>query len=179
MPPGYSADNAKGQKGNKSAFSKQMTYEEFYGITDFSSAPPGFEEKKQTKVSSVPEEKQTKLVPEEKKQPKVSFLPEQPKKQPNPVPNEEEDWVTVKPKPKHKSKSEAVIKKLPPSQKFETFVEMQLSTNKTNKKKAIKKKLKEIKELQQKQKNGEKLNPQQLEKIQNKEKLEKELISLG
>ena len=48
-----------------------------------------------------------------------------------------------------------------------------------NNKKDIKNKLKEIKELQQKQKNGEKLNPQQLEKIQNKEKLEKELISLG
>ena len=58
--------------------------------------------------------------------------------------------------------------------KFENFAEIQLSSNK-NKKKSLKKKLKEIKELLLKQASGEKLNPQQLEKVHNKEKLEKEL----
>lgn len=87
---------------------------------------------------------------------------------------EDIEWVTVKTRSKKKTESDTFQAS---PVKFETLAEQQLSSNK-NKKKAVKKKLKEIKELQKKQADGLKLNPHQLLKLQNKEALEKELVSL-
>ncbi|OMJ76535.1 hypothetical protein SteCoe_24073 [Stentor coeruleus] len=90
---------------------------------------------------------------------------------------ENEEWVTVKNRSRKKGQEGGPIA-ASPSAKFESLAEQQLSSNK-NKKKSIKKKLKEIKDLIQKQQSGEKLNAQQLQKIQNKEKIERELSSLN
>ena len=101
--------------------------------------------------------------------PASSDLPPSQEKKPEDI-----EWVTVKTRSKKKTESDAFQSS---PVKFETLAEQQLSSNK-NKKKAVKKKLKEIKELQKKQADGLKLNPHQLLKLQNKEALEKELVSL-
>ena len=166
LPPGYSPENAKSSSEIRNNFPKNVSFEEFYGIADPSTSfPPGFEPKTQ------PEKK---LEPEEIKK-------EEPKeiKSPSKEKTEEEDWVTVKPKKKKKAAADFPQSSSNPIEKFDSLAEMQLSSNKSNKKKSLKKKLKEIKALVQKQAAGEKLNPQQIQKIQNKEKLEKDLAALS
>lgn len=164
MPPGYSSNQSKLMTDIRSNFPANMTYEEFYGIPDVITLPPGFEEKK----VPVAKDPSPEPIKELKKTPEILK-----------VQTEEDAWVTVKPKTRKKGASDvAVVKSNTSAQKFDSFAEMQMSSNK-NKKKALKKKLKEIKDLLQKQSTGEKLNPQQLQKVQNKEKLEKELGALN
>ena len=81
----------------------------------------------------------------------------------------EDEWVTVKNRGKKKAQEAA---------KYESLAEQQMSNTKS-KKKSIKKKLKDIHELIKKQAAGEKLDNNQLMKIQSKKGLEKELAALG
>jgi hypothetical protein len=164
-PPGYPIDRSKPPFEIRQNFPISMSYEEFYGIT-VTGPPPGFEEKKEI-PNPAP-------VTEKKVEEPLPHIPPKEK-------SEEDAWVTVKPKLRKKVLNEAPssIKSSAPQQVFESLAEIQLSSNKANKKKVLKKKLKEIKELQKKQMDGEKLDPQQLQKVQNKEKLERELFALN
>lgn len=213
MPPGYAQERAKTGSEARQAFPSNLTYEEFYGITDtLYSYPPGFEakiidekpkvdEKPQVETKPIIETKpvetkpvEAKLVVETKppvetrpvvveKSPveEIKELSQSPVKESSQSPVKEkaenEEWVTVKNRSRKKIQ-EGGPTAASPSAKFESLAEQQLSSNK-NKKKSIKKKLKEIKDLIQKQQSGEKLNAQQLQKIQNKEKIERELASLN
>ncbi|OMJ93311.1 hypothetical protein SteCoe_3778 [Stentor coeruleus] len=188
MPPGYAQERAKTGSEARQAFSSNLTYEEFYGLTDtLFSYPPGFEAKiidEKPLVETKPIE--TKLVIETKPPVETKpivvekFLVEEIKESSqSPIKEkaENEEWVTVKNRSKKKNQ-EGGSSAASPSIKFESLAEQQLSSNK-NKKKSLKKKLKEIKDLIQKQQSGEKLNGQQLQKVQNKEKIERELSSLN
>ncbi|CAG9312496.1 unnamed protein product [Blepharisma stoltei] len=96
------------------------------------------------------------------------------------TPKDEDEWVTVKSKPKKKpSKKSDSNSSLPISQSdFNTLAEFQVSASITKNKKTLKKKLKEIQLLEEAYKRGEKLDPQQMMKLQSKEKIERELESL-
>lgn len=83
----------------------------------------------------------------------------------------DDQWVTIKSRSKKKIQDPSLAK-------FESLAEQQLSSNK-NKKKSIKKKLKEIQDLCKRQAAGEKLDPNQLQKIQNKKNLEKDLSAFS
>lgn len=94
------------------------------------------------------------------------------------TPKTDEEWVTVKSKPKKKApaKSEST---LPVSQaEYSTLAEFQVSASNTKNKKTLKKKLKDIQLLEQAHNRGEKLDPQQLAKVQSKAKVERELAGL-
>ena len=182
-----------------------LTYEEFHWIVDKNILPPGFDQspgtepkkvlidQKEVKVEERKKEKPLKkiedpvsppkdpIVPskvEEVKSPKsVRAIPEQPVSDTKPKEKEPEkspdEWVTVKTRSKKKVEAE-------PSQipgiKSDPTPDQQASAK--NKKKALKKRLKEVKDLIKKQSEGQKLNPHQQQKVQNKEALEKEILSL-
>ena len=175
LPPGYSSDSAKSISEIRAKFPIGMTYEKFYGITDLSMGPPpGFEEEKKVVVATQP------VIEPKHSQEKEQHTPttKEAVSAPSPIKekSEEDSWVTVKPKTRKKipGNDAPLLKNNSSAPRFDSFAEIQLSSNK-NKKKSLKKKLKEIKDLLLKQASGEKLNQQQLEKVQNKDKLEKEL----
>lgn len=186
---------------------KNLTFEEFYWIVDKNILPPGFDltlaiEHKEKSLKKVEEVKVPEISPQIAEKPKekvevpvveeIKTLeivkesektlktsqpeikePEYKAKQKDLEPVADE-WVTVKNRSKKKPDPEPVqipgIKSDPP-------VDQQASLK--NKKKALKKRLKEVKDLIKKQSEGQKLNPHQLQKIQNKEALEKEILSLA
>ncbi|CAG9314960.1 unnamed protein product [Blepharisma stoltei] len=108
----------------------------------------------------------------------LSSKSQSPVKPLNPKPADE--WVTIKAKPKKKAPKKVESSgSLPISQSdFNTLAEFQVSASLTKNKKTLKKKLKEIQQLEEAYNRGEKLDPQQLLKLQSKDKTERELASL-
>lgn len=147
-----------------------ISFEDYYGLSEF------------PKIShtAVPEprpivihQEAKKLVVEEPPSPPPSLVSPEPTSI-SPLKEREkeaveDEWVTVKNRGKKKAQETA---------KFESLAEQQMNNSKS-KKKSIKKKLKDIQDLIKKQAAGEKLDNNQLMKIQSKKSLEKELAALG
>lgn len=169
----------------KKLLPSDLTYEEYYGLfpvygtVSHSVVKPRVVE--EVKVKSEPDEvltpkKNVEVVKAEQETDEIKTdSPSYTKNSHEPTsvsPSKADDqWVTIKTRSKKKLQDPSLVK-------FESLAEQQLSSNK-NKKKAIKKKLKEIQELCKKQAAGEKLDPNQLQKIQNKKNLEKDLSALS
>jgi uncharacterized protein with WD repeat len=146
----------------------EVSFEDYYGLTQFpklQSQPPPPSKPIENPVNS------KNLSVEDPPSPPPSLQTISENTSTSPLKDrEKEDWVTVKNRGKKKPQ-EGVSK-------FESLAEQQLNNNKT-KKKSIKKKLKDIQDLLKKQSTGEKLDSNQIAKIQNKKNLEKELASLA
>ena len=203
-PVSYKSIRDTLDEGLRGLIPSNLTYEEFYWIVDKNILPPGFDPIPATGPKKVPSNqkelkvKETKESPikkiedpvsppkdqilpkkvEEVKSPKsIQPTPEHPVSETKPKEKEPEkspdEWVTVKTRSKKKVEVEP---SLIPGIKSDPTPDQQASAK--NKKKALKKRLKEIKDLIKKQSEGQKLNPHQQQKIQNKEALEKEILSL-
>lgn len=166
----------------KKLMPSDLTYEKYYGLFAAPIIPiepitkPVLTEEVKTKITEIETSTPTKLIEDIQE---TSFSdPKSPPPSENisePLsatqPKQDDQWVTIKTRSKKKPQESS-------QSKFESLAEQQLSSNK-NKKKSLKKRLKEIQDLCKKQAAGEKLDPNQLQKIQNKKSLEKDLSALS